>query len=175
MEYIVQNVPFVAQATYETCWMAAYKMLLKWNGGAEILAETLPGDKLMRKDGIMDYQFLPCREALHLSSTTHRGLRTAEDIAAKLSFYGPIWVSGFYASGHKHIVVLRGVKGKGTDGEVMVNDPARGTAGAALKPDWWPLGWFINRLNPVDFACQHYLFSPAERKQRGLKELPGEY
>lgn len=27
-ETIVQNVPYIAQKTYETCWLAAYKMML---------------------------------------------------------------------------------------------------------------------------------------------------
>lgn len=155
-EYIVSNVPYIAQNTYETCWLASYKMMLAWRSKATDLAERLPNHQDMRREGIMDSQFPVCRKALGLLSSTYTGFRDADAIEGKLQSYGPIWVSGKYAKGHKHIVVLLGVRGSGGDAEVLVNDPATGMSISNAKSEWWPLGWFANRLNPVPFACQHW-------------------
>lgn len=156
-DYIVNNVPYIAQNTYETCWLAAYKMMLGYRSKAAELAERLPNHQAMRREGILDAQLPICRKALDLCSSTYTGFRDADDIESKLQKYGPIWVSGFYAKGHKHIVVLRGVRGSGSDAEVLVNDPQTGMNITTPKPEWWPLGWFANRLNPVPYACQHWL------------------
>lgn len=155
-DYIVKNVPYIAQTTYETCWLAAYKMMLAWKGKPQTLAEKLPDHQIMRVNGIMDSQFLACRQALGLCSSTYTGFRDADAIEGKLKSYGPIWVSGTYAKGHKHIVVLYGVRGSGNDAQVLIHDPATGMSIANPKPDWWPIGWFANRLNPVPYACQHW-------------------
>ncbi len=155
-DYIVPNVPYIPQKTYETCWLAAYKMLLAWKGRPQEMAESLPNHQIMRRDGILDSQFLACRTALGLMSSTYTGFRDADAIEGKLQSYGPIWVSGTYAKGHKHIVVLRGVRGSGNDAEVLINDPQTGMNISNPKDDWWPISWFSNRLNPVAFACQHW-------------------
>jgi hypothetical protein len=157
-EYIVNNVPYIAQETYETCWLAAYKMMLAWGNRSQDLAERLPNNESMRQDGIMDSQFLICRSALGLSSSVYTGFKTADAIEDKLKKYGPIWVSGTYAKGHKHCVVLYGVRtswGWGS-AEVLIQDPATGMRINNPKPDWWPIGWFANRLNPVAYSCQHW-------------------
>jgi len=156
-DYIVKNVPYIAQTEYETCWLAAYKMMLAWKGKPQTLAEQLPNHQSMRVTGILDGQFLSCRQALGLCSSSYTGFRNADAIEGKLQSYGPIWVSGMYAKkGHKHIVVLYGVRGSGNDAEVLINDPATGMSITKPKPDWWPISWFSNRLNPVEYACQHW-------------------
>lgn len=156
-EYIVSDVPYIAQNTYETCWLASYKMMLAWKGKSKELAEQLPDHRKMRQEGIMDAQLLGCRKALNLSSSTYTGFRDEEAIESKLQKYGPIWVSGFFASGHKHIVVLYGVRGSGSKAQVLINDPQTGMSITNPKPDWWSLGWFANRLNEVPYACQHWM------------------
>ena len=154
-DYIVKEVPYIAQSTYETCWLAAYKMMLAWKRRPLDQAERLPNNETMRRDGILDSQFLSCRTALGLMSSTYTGFKEADAIEGKLQSCGPIWVSGTYAKGHKHIVVLYGVRGSGKDAEVLINDPQTGMSISKPKPDWWPIGWFTHRLNPVPFACQH--------------------
>ncbi|MFZ4625530.1 MAG: papain-like cysteine protease family protein [Rhodoferax sp.] len=155
-DFIVKNVPYIAQTTYETCWLAAYKMMLAWKKRPQELAERLPNDAIMRQNGILDSQFLACRGALGLLSSSYTGFKDADAIEGKLQSYGPIWVSGTYAKGHKHIVVLYGVRGSGNSAEVLINNPETGMSITNPKPDWWPIGWFANRLNPVSFSCQHW-------------------
>lgn len=156
-DHIVKNVPYIAQTTYETCWLAAYKMMLAWKNKPQDMAERLPNHETMRNNGILDSQFLICRSALGLMSSTYTGFKDADAIEGKLQSYGPIWVSGTYAKGHKHIVVLYGIRGSGNGAEVLINDPATGMNISKPKPDWWPISWFANRLNPVAYSCQHWL------------------
>lgn len=110
----------------------------------------------MRVDGILDGQFLACRQALGLCSSSYTGFRDADAIEGKLQSYGPIWVSGTYAKGHKHIVVLYGVRGSGNSAEVLNNDPATGMSISNPKPDWWPIGLVRQPVKPVAYACQHW-------------------
>jgi hypothetical protein len=156
-EYTV-DVDYLAQPDQKTCWNASYKMMLKYKKKVESLADSLPNDTEMRDRGILDSEFLSCRTSLGLSSTSYSCFKKAEDILAKLQTYGPIWVSGTYCDGHKHIVVLRGVReGYFSKPEVYVNDPYRGMTGAAARPAWWSLSYFAANLNPVAYACQHWL------------------
>lgn len=157
MEYTV-DVPYIAQPNQTVCWNASYKMMLKWKGKSESLADSLPNDAQMRQRGILDSEFFACRGALGLSSSVYTSFQTVEKLKEKLETYGPIWVSGFYCDGHKHIVVVRGVrKGWLSDPEVYVNDPYRGLTGAQARPAWWSFSRFSNKMNPVPFACQHWL------------------
>jgi hypothetical protein len=105
----------------------------------------------------MDSEFYTCRAYIGLSSTRYTHLQTFGHLKDLLEMYGPIWVSGFYADGHKHVVVLRGVReGWISDPEVYINDPYRGITGAEARPAWWSYSRFQKRINPVTFACQHW-------------------
>lgn len=159
MEYIVQNVPYIAQPTGATCWNAAYKMMLKYRGKSESLADSLPNDALMRERGILDREFALCRQNLGLSSSTHTGFQTVDAIKTKLEMYGPIWVSGDYCEGrYKHILILRGIKDPLIgDAEVYVNDPYSGFRYGLIQPRWLNFKRFVERMNKVPFACQHWL------------------
>lgn len=158
-EIVVADVPYFAQKTYETCWLAAYKMMLAWRGNSKDLADRLPNHQTMRRDGILDWQLPVCRKALGMSSSSYTGFTNAGDIGLKLENYGPIWISGFYADGHKHVVVLYGVRGSGSSAQVLINDPQSGMnlSYGDPKPAWWNLSWFAARLNAVPYACQHWL------------------
>ncbi len=153
------DVKYIQQADPRTCWNAGYKMMLNYKGGAgwEPRADGLPNDTEMRDRGIYDSEFATCRNALGLSSSVYTGFKTASAINDKITMYGPIWCSGFWADGHKHVIVLCGVReGYFSSAEVLVNDPGRGLAGAQGRSAWWSLGRFANHLNPVSYACQHW-------------------
>jgi hypothetical protein len=158
MEYIIPDVPYIAQDTNATCWNAAYKMMLKYRKKPEAAADSLPNDALMRERGILDPEFPGCRAVLGLTSSTYKGFLNADDIAEKLKFYGPIWVSGDYCEARfKHIIVLRGVKNPLIgDAEVYVNDPYTGFRYGLSKPRWISLDTFINKINTASFSCQHW-------------------
>ena len=157
MEYTV-DCPYIPQPDQRTCWHASYKMLLRYRGADESLADRLPDADKMREDGIMDSQFHTCRDFLGLNSTRYTYLKEFDHLKTLLEMYGPIWVSGFYASGHKHIVILRGVRSPwySSDEEVYINDPYRGITGAEARPAWWSFSYFKRNINPVQFACQHW-------------------
>ncbi|MCA9127720.1 MAG: C39 family peptidase [Planctomycetales bacterium] len=159
MEYLVEGVPYIAQPTATTCWNAAYKMMLKYKGKSELAADSLPNDEQMRKRGILDAEFVACRQKIGLTSSTYKAFLTADDIKTKLQTYGPIWVSGTYCeSAYKHIVVLRGVRSPWIgDDEVYINDPYSGFKYGLDKPRWFPLDKFVSKINKVDFCCQHWL------------------
>ena len=153
------TVKYIAQPDEKTCWNASYKMMLdyKSNGAWNSKADHLPNDAQMRDRGIYDSEFSACRDNLKLSSTTYKAFLTADGVKEKLDMYGPIWFSGFWAEGHKHIVVVRGVReGYISAPEVFVNDPIRALKGAAAQGTWWPYSKFLNNLNRVSFACQHW-------------------
>jgi hypothetical protein len=156
---LIITVKYMKQADQKTCWNASYKMMLNYKKGVagESEADNLPNDTEMRDRGIYDSEFPTCRNALKMSSTVYSGFKTASGINDKLTMYGPIWCSGFWADGHKHIVVLCGVReGYISAPEVFVNDPARALSGAQGRGAWWSLGKFANHLNPVPYACQHW-------------------
>ncbi len=157
MEYKIE-VPYVAQKDIPTCWNAAYKMMLLYKGKDPTAADRLPNDKQMRDRGILDSEFMACRNQLGLSSSTYTAFASAEQIEEKLKSYGPIWVSGTYCEGHKHILVVRGVRSPfiGAD-EVWVNDPWSGFKFGLVQPRWIDLKNFVQRMNPVTAACQHWL------------------
>jgi hypothetical protein len=160
IDELIINVNYMQQADPRTCWNAGYKMMLNYKNGVagESRADNLPNDTAMRDRGIYDSEFAACRNSLGLSSTVYTGFKTASSVNDKLAMYGPIWCSGFWADGHKHIIVLRGVReGYTSSPEVFVNDPGRGLAGAEGRGAWWSFGRFANHLNPVSFACQHWL------------------
>ena len=156
-EYIVSGVPYIAQTTYETCWLAAYKMMLAYKGKSQQLAEQLPNHKEMRVNGIMDSQLLGCRKALELSSSSYTGYKDPESVGWKLRNYGPLWVSGKFAKGHKHIIVVYGIREPlFGEPELLIHDPQTGMSITNVKPEWIAHSWFANRLNPVPYACQHW-------------------
>jgi hypothetical protein len=159
MEYIVPDVPYIGQPDEATCWNAAYKMMLKYKGKNVTTADSLPNDKMMRERGILDGEFLACRSALGLCSSTYKGFQTVEDIASKLKSYGPIWVSGRYCDGkYKHIVVLRGIKDPlFGDAEVYLNDPWSAFRYGLAKPRWLSLKSFTSKMNDAAYSCQHWL------------------
>lgn len=158
-DYYVEGVPYIAQATGETCWNAAYKMMLKYKKLSDSVADTLPNDSAMRTRGILDSEFAICRNALNLSSSTYKGFLTLDNVYDKLKSYGPIWVSGEYCeSSFKHIVVLRGISNPiFGEAEVCINDPYSGFKHGWSKPRWIPFSRFIDRINKVNYACQHWL------------------
>ena len=159
MEYIVKNVPYIAQKTKQTCWCAGYKMMLAYKGKPKSAADNLPEDAEMRKRGIRDSEFARCRNHLGLTSSTFTAFLSPEKIKDKLDMYGPIWVSGRYCeSSYKHIVVLVGVRVPvwGED-EVLINDPWSGFTTSLNKARWIPFKRFVERINKVAFSCQHWL------------------
>lgn len=157
MEYVIQNVPYVAQDGVTTCWKASYKMMLKYRKLDVSAADNLPASQAMVREGIKDYQFETCRTKLGLTSTNYKCFNTADNIEYMLRMYGPVWVSGFYCNGAKHIVVLRGVKDPFVgSAEVLLNDPWRGYKSGVCEPKWYDLQWFVDKMNPVMYACQHW-------------------
>ena len=158
MEYIVPDVPYIGQKTPATCWNAAYKMMLKWKRREESNADSLPNEAAMRERGILDSEFLLCREKLGLTSSVASGFQTAEDIETKLNMYGPIWVSGDYCEGkYKHILILRGVRDPWVGAaEVFVNDPYSQFRYGLPHARWIDLKLFAKRMNKVHFSCQHW-------------------
>lgn len=163
MELIVP-VPYIQQPDQRTCWNACYKMMLRFQGRPESEADSLPNDAKMRTRGIMDDEFCACRDKLKLTSSIYQGFKTPQQLKEKLERYGPIWASGFWADGHKHIVVIRGIRISWYSSEsdisnwqVYVNDPFRKLAGAEAKPSWWSFSRFAYKLNEVPFSCQHWM------------------
>ena len=158
MEYIVENVPYIAQKTATTCWNAAYKMMLAYKGKSKRKADRLPRDKQMRKRGILDSEFASCRNAIGLTSTVYTAFSSAEKIKERLEMYGPIWVSGKYCgSQYKHIIVLIGVKSPILSrDEVLINDPYSGFSTSLNRSRWIPLSRFIKKINKASFSCQHW-------------------
>jgi len=153
------TVKYIAQPDEKTCWNASYKMLLDWasSGAWNSRADRLPNDRLMRDRGILDSEFATCRNALSLNSSTYTAFLTPKGVRDKINMYGPIWCSGYWANGHKHVVVLRGIReGTFSAAEVFVNDPYRAFQGAAPVGTWWPFSKFVNNLNRVPFTCQHF-------------------
>lgn len=158
MEYIL-DVPYVAQDDYTTCWKAGYKMMLMWKGSPPEAADHLPNASSMETDGIMDWQLPVCRHALQLSSTDYRAFLTEDGMTDKLQRYGPIWCSGFWAKKkHKHIVVVRGIRTHWVgDPDLYVNDPYQAFNGGRACGTWWTWESFTKLINPVAYACQHWL------------------
>jgi hypothetical protein len=160
IDELTVNVKYISQPDAQTCWNASYKMMLNYKKGAsdEARADSLPNDSAMRSRGILDGEFSACRNALGLSSSVYTGFQTASAVKDKLEMYGPIWCSGFWAEGHKHIIIVRGIReGYISAAEIFVNDPIRGYKGAEARGAWWPFTRYVNHLNPVPFACQHWL------------------
>src|SRR4051794_39118857 len=140
IDELIIDVKYIQQPDQQTCWNASYKMMLNYSNGVagESRADNLPNDAAMRDRGILDSEFVTCRNALALSSTVYTGFKTASSVNDKLTMYGPIWCSGFWANGHKHVIVLRGVReGYISAPEVYVNDPQRGLSGAEGRGAWW--------------------------------------
>lgn len=122
-------------------------MMLKYKNKDEALAGRLPGDKEMRQRG-----------TLGLTSSTHKGFLTVTDLKSKLESYGPIWISGEYCGGKKHIIVVRGVRDPWVgDPEVYINDPWSGFRYSLNNPRWISFKTFAGKINPVSFACQHWM------------------
>ncbi|MEO8130156.1 MAG: papain-like cysteine protease family protein [Bryobacteraceae bacterium] len=152
-------VNYISQPDEQTCWYASYKMMLDYQsmGAWNARADHLPNMSLMRERGILDSELAPCRNHLGLSSTTYKSFLTAGGVADAIDRYGPVWCSGFWAEGHKHIVVLCGVReGYISAPEVYVNDPRRALHGAASKGTWWSFEKFVKNLNKVPYAFQHW-------------------
>jgi hypothetical protein len=42
------------------------------------------------------------------------------------------------------------------EAEVYINDPYRAFSGGYAEPKWVSMKWFIEKMNPVDYACQHW-------------------
>jgi ABC-type bacteriocin/lantibiotic exporter with double-glycine peptidase domain len=157
MEYIVEGVPYYQQPDQRTCWNASYKMILAYGCRKVGLADELPNNAKMRERGILDSEFPICRNALGLTSTRYTALKTVDGLKNALELYGPIWCSGFWCDGAKHIVIVRGIReGVFSKPEVYVNDPYRAITGAEGRPSWWTFSRFSAYLNPVPFACQHW-------------------
>jgi len=155
-EYIIPNVPYVAQTDPRWCWNAGYRMMLLAAGRPDFLVDCFPNDADMKDRGILDSEFQACRDALGLTSSSWNSFNSLDKLQQKLEMYGPIWCSGFWCDGHKHIVIARGVGDQG----VYVNDPYRGMTGAAARPSWWSWGKFVNNMNRVPFAFQHWYTKP---------------
>jgi len=152
-------VNYIAQPDEQTCWYASYKMMLDYQSmGAWVgRADHLPNIAQMKQRGIYDSELATCRNSVGMSSTTYKSFLTADSVADMLDMYGPIWCSGFWAEGHKHIVVLRGIReGYFSAPEVYVNDPRRALHGAAAWGAWWSFDKFVKNLNRVPFAFQHW-------------------
>jgi ABC-type bacteriocin/lantibiotic exporter with double-glycine peptidase domain len=158
MEYVIEGVPYIAQPTNATCWLASYQMMLAYKGKETSRAESLPNDIKMRERGILNGEFPICREALGMTSSTFKGFQSVDSIRLKLELYGPIWVSGNYCDGtFKHIVVLIGIKDPWIgDASVCINDPYSGYKYGLSKSRWIPLDRFVKKMNQVAFACQHW-------------------
>lgn len=148
------EVPYEGQATISTCWRACYRMLVGWKGKDRSIVDKLPNISKMLSRGILDSEFAACRDQLGLSSTRYTFFGTVSNVAHMVSTYGPIWVSGFYCNGSKHIVLVTGVNVD--EKTIRVNDPWRSFTGAKGKPSWWGHGYFYKNINPVSFACQHW-------------------
>jgi len=84
MEYTIKKVPYISQNSATTCWNAAYKMMLDYKGKSKSVADSLPNDAAMRMRGIFDSEFLKCRQAVGLTSSTYQAFLSAEAIESKL-------------------------------------------------------------------------------------------
>jgi hypothetical protein len=158
-DYEVDYVKYFSQEEETTCWEAAYKMMLYYKNKAESNVLFLPNREKMRERGILDSEFVRCRNNLGLCSSSFTGFLSREDIRSKLIMYGPIWVCGRYcASKYKHIVVLIGVRGSDdSSAQVCINDPWSAYCGGAPKERWIPFKSFTGNINRVPFSCQHWL------------------
>lgn len=156
MEFTLTNVPYIAQQDDQTCWNAAYKMMLRYkdkSGNSDGAADSLPNVAQMRERGILDAEFPYCRNKLGLCSSTYKGFLETEDIIWKLKAYGPIWVSGDYCEKmFKHIIVVTGAN----DDEVICNDPYSGFRYGLVTPRKIPMRQFVSKINRVEFSCQHW-------------------
>ena len=152
-EYSASRVYYIAQTTYATCWRAAYETMVRYKVGDPKKVYKLPNYNAMCANGIMDSQFYACAKALGLGGIRYHWFKVMANVEHALRNWGPIWVSGFYASGHKHIIVVKGID---TDAnEIEICDPLRGyyapTQGKAIM---WPFSHFAKRINPASWSCQ---------------------
>jgi hypothetical protein len=161
-EFTTKNTYYVGQVTKETCWAAAYETMIRHKGGDPAKVKTLPNYKEMCSRGILDGEFAACRDHIGLTSTRYTFFKDITNLEHSLRTHGPLWVSGFYCEGHKHIVVIGGVRIDDTedqdddDNEILMFDPWRAYNGAKAEPKWFPYSYFRNKLNPVSYSCQHW-------------------
>jgi hypothetical protein len=158
------KVPYIKQEDPRWCWNAAYKMMLKYQGKAETLADGLPHDKEMRERGIYDSEFPTCKNWLGLRSVDPSRVSTAQALEAQLYEFGPLWCAGYYCpdlsvkngQDYKHVVVVTGVQTHWFgEAEVVVNDPYRGYI-AQARPTTWSWSRFWVNLLKVPHNCQFW-------------------
>ena len=163
MSYEVE-VPYIKQDTPRTCWNAAYKMMLKYAGKNDSLADRLPHDTEMRDRGIYNAEFPICKSTLGLRSCDTNSVSTPDALEAQIYEFGPLWCAGYYCpdlsvkngGDYKHVVVVRGVQTHWfSEAEVLVNDPYRGYI-AQARPSWWSWSRFWANLLKVPHNCQYW-------------------
>ena len=157
-------VPYIKQDTERTCWNAAYKMMLRYVGKDESLADRLPKNSEMRNRGIYDSEFPDGKMWLGLRSCPTNTVSTPDALEAQLYEYGPLWCAGYYCpdltikngADYKHVVVIRGIETHWfKEATVLVNDPYRGYIAQARPSEWsWSRFW-VNLLK-VPNNCQFW-------------------
>jgi hypothetical protein len=151
-EYECPHSYYVGQSTKETCWRAAYEMLLRHKAGDPQKAFNLPNAAQMSTRGILDSEFATCAKELGLGGIRYTYFQAIENLEHALRNWGPIWVSGFYCEGAKHVVCVKGIDVD--DEKVLVNDPWRSYTGAKGKAVQWSFSYFAKNINPVPWSCQ---------------------
>ena len=150
--YEVPRTYYIGQSTVATCWRACYEVMIRYAVGDPKTAYTLPDHKRMEKSGIKDPHFPVCAKALGLGGIRWHWFKDIENMNHALRCWGPVWVSGFYCDGHKHVVVVKGIDLD--EKHILVIDPWRGYVGAKGKAVEWSFSYFRNRINPVPWSCQ---------------------
>ena len=148
----IWNAFYVPQKAPTTCWKAGYEMMIRYKGGDPKLTDSLPNHAQMVQRGIMDSEFSDCAKHIGLGTVSHSWFQQFNNMVHAIRSWGPVWCSGFFLEGKKHIIVVKGVNID--DQEIEYNDPWRAFTGALPKSTWRPFSWFAKNVNPVAGSCQ---------------------
>jgi hypothetical protein len=132
------------QATFEQCWFASYKMILKFlNRNENEVEDALRGAGIdvneAKAKGLLDTEYKKAAEALGLTAWSGLSFNQkpgffdiglsdgAEAFLTELAV-GPLWVSRFVEKGSYHAVVAVGYND--SDERVIYNNPFPGPSNA---------------------------------------------
>ena len=146
----IWNAFYVPQKKPTTCWKAGYEMMIRYKAGDPKKTDSLPRHSEMEERGILDKEFVECGQHIGLVGIKHEWFTDFNNMVHAIRYFGPVWCSGFFLQGKKHIIVIKGVNID--DQEIEYNDPWRAFMGADAKSTWRSFAWFKKNVNPVPWS-----------------------
>ncbi|HEX7947614.1 MAG TPA: papain-like cysteine protease family protein, partial [Phenylobacterium sp.] len=129
------DVELIAQPTDMGCWATSAAMVVGWRDRQSVdprsLAKSCPIPADAMDNGVTPEQFAELANSLNLISEPP-ACYTAEGFRQILERSGPLWVAGI--SPGRHIRVVTGMYGDGTDIYVRITDPWDRVVGTPGKP-----------------------------------------